>query len=123
MTKVTLNETTPTAQVVAKAAADVIITDGRGRAIKLRRPGVLAQFRLIETLGDTARNGVYVNMVLPLIYVSAIDDDSIIQFSKKSEIEALIQRLDEDGVAAVMEGVSEHFGKPDPATDKAKLGN
>lgn len=123
MTMITLNPTTPTAEVISKAAADVTIDGGRGRAIKLRRPGVLAQFRLIEALGDTARNGVYVNMVLPLIYIGAIDDDTNIQLSKKSEIEALIQRLDEEGIEAVMKGVSKHFGAPDPDADKARLGN
>jgi hypothetical protein len=122
MTKVTINET-PTAEVVAKATAEVLICDTRGRLIKLRRPGVLAQFRLIEALGDTARNGVYVNMVLPLIYVAAIDDDPINQFAKKSEIEALIQRLDEEAIDMVAVAVAKNWGRQEPEADKVKLGN
>jgi hypothetical protein len=114
---------TPTSQVVARAMAETKVTDARGRSITLRRPPVLQQFRLIEALGDSARNMVYVQMVLPLIYVCAIDGQETVPFSKKSEVEAMIQRLDEDGIAAVSKGVAEHFGEPDPDADKARLGN
>lgn len=125
-TKLTVNAPaapTPSEQVSARALAPVEIKDSQGRSITLRRPPVLQQFRLIEAIGDAARNEVYVQMILPLLYVSAIGGDATIPFSKKSEVEAMIQRLDEDGLAAVMKGVSENFGAPDPAAEKAKLGN
>lgn len=115
--------TTPSAEVVAKATAEVTVTDARGRVITLKKPGVLAQFRLVEALGDTARNQTYVEMVSPLIYVSAIDGDPVFPPSKKSEVEALIQQLDEDGLNAVIEKAHEAFGKSDPEGDKAKLKN
>ncbi|MDE2354944.1 MAG: hypothetical protein KGL17_07975 [Betaproteobacteria bacterium] len=118
MVKVTVK---PSEEVVAKAAAEVSVTDDRGRTIKLRRPGVIAQFRLVEILGDTAKNEVYMSMVLPVIFVTAIDDDPVSQPARKSEVEALIQRLDEDGLAAVGAGVLEHFGKQDPEADRAAL--
>jgi len=114
---------TPSEEVVQKAVADVTITDPRGRAITLKKPGVLAQFRLIEALGDTAKNEVYMGMVLPLIFISAIDGEAIFTPTRKSEIEALIQRLDEDGVTAVVTGVQEHFGKTSPDADKAAIKN
>lgn len=120
--KVTINPT-PTQDVVAKAQAEVTVKDARGRVITLRKPGVLAQYRLVEVLGDTARNDVYMNMVLPLIYVGAIDGEPSYQPAKKSEVEALIQRLDEDGIAAVVRGVAENFSARDPETDKAALKN
>jgi hypothetical protein len=116
--KVSLN---PSEQVIERANAEVTVTDARGRVIKLKKPGVLAQFRLIEALGDAAKNEVYTGMVLPLIFVTAIDDDPVYQPSSKREVEALIQQLDEDGIAAVLAGVQEHFGKADPEADKAAL--
>jgi len=122
MAKVTLNQT-PTAQVIAKAAAAVTITDARGRSITLKKPGVLAQFRLIEALGDTAKNEVYVRMVMPLIYVAEVDGDPVPPPVRKSEVEALIQRMDEDGIAAVMEGVTANFGAQDPEAEKAAVKN
>lgn len=122
MATVTINET-PTAEVIAKAKAEVVITDDKGRSIKLKKPGVLAQYRLIEVLGDSAKNEVYMGMVLPLIFVSEIDGEAVFSPAKKSEVEALIQRLDEEGIAAVMAGVQENFGKSDPEADQAALKN
>ena len=131
MTKVTLNNNTAapapggsaTAQALAKATAGATITDARGRSLRLAKPGILAQYRLIEMLGTAAANDTYVQMVLPLLYVGAIDGDTEISMMTKRELEALIQRLDEDGVAAVMKGVAEHFGTPDPEVTKAALKN
>lgn len=93
----------------------------RGRGIKLKKPGVLAQYRLIEALGDSAVNRVYMGMVVPLIYVTAVDDLVVNQPKLKMHVEALIQQLDEDGIAAVMEKVTEVWGAADPEADKAAL--
>ncbi|MGZ5056413.1 MAG: hypothetical protein ACXWAT_15930 [Methylobacter sp.] len=124
MAKVTINqvdEQLPSAQIVKDAAAEVTVTDARGRVLTLKKPGVLAQYRLVEILGDSAKNEVYMSMVLPLIYVTSIDEDTVYQPSRKSEVEALIQQLDEDGVAAVMTGVQSNFGASTPEEDKAAL--
>lgn len=124
MVAVTLNEASeelPSDQIIKKAAAEVSVTDERGRVIKLKKPGVLAQYRLVEILADSARNEVYMGMVLPLIYVVSIDDEPVFQPSRKSEVEALIQQLDEDGIAAIMAGVQENFGRIDPDKEKEAL--
>lgn len=124
MAKLEIHDTQkPSAEIVAKALAVTEITDERGRVITLKKPGVLAQYRLIEILGDSAKNEVYMGMVLPLIFVSAIDGDAVAMPTNKREVEALIQRLDEEGVAAVVNGVQEHFGQTDPEKDKAALKN
>jgi hypothetical protein len=120
--KVTLTET-PSSQLIAQASKDVSITDDKGRTLVLRRPGVLAQFRLIEALGETAKNDVYVRMVLPVLYVHQIDGDVVDALVRKSQVEALIQRLSDEGMSAVMTGVSENFSARDPEKDKASLGN
>jgi hypothetical protein len=120
--EVTVNPS-PSQQVVAAAQAEVIIPDAKGRKITLRKPGVLAQYRLVEAVGDSASNEVYMRMVLPLIFVSAIDGDPVYPPNKKSEVEAIIQRLDEHGITAVSDGVQQHFGARDPEGDKAALKN
>lgn len=114
-------EKTPSEQVVAKAAESFTVTDARGRVIVVKKPGVLAQYRLIETLGASASNETYVAMVLPLIYVAAIDGDTVLPLGRKSEIDALIQRLDEEGLSAVMQCVSDNFAKADPEADRQAL--
>lgn len=122
MAKVQIDKT-PSAQAVAKAAVEASVTDARGRAIVLKKPGILAQYRLIEALGDSAKNEVYMGMVLPLIFVASIDGDQVFMPNTKREVEALISLLDEDGVSAVVNGVQEHFGQSDPERDKAALKN
>lgn len=100
---------TPTDEVVAQASAETTVTDARGRVLTMKKPGVLANFRLVELLGDTASNAVYRMMILPIIYVTAIDDDPVF-YRTKRELDALIQRLDEDGLEAATLGLKEHFG-------------
>jgi len=120
--KVTMVDT-PSEEVVAKAITEVNVIDASGRSITLKRPGVLAQFRLVEMLGDSASNQSYVGMVLPLIYVAAIDGDPVSRITTKVGLEGLIQRLDEEGVVAVAQGVQEHFGRQDTDKDAAALKN
>ena len=111
----------PSAEIVQKALAEVTVQAASGLNITLKKPGVLAQFRLIEALGDTAENRTYTSMVLPLIYVAAIDGDPVYPPNSKVEVEALIQRLDDDGLAAVAKGVQAHFSSSTPDQDKAAL--
>lgn len=116
--KVTLN---PSEEIIQAAHAEITVLDARHRAIRLKKPGVLAQYRLIELLGESAKNEVYMGMVLPLIFVTAINDAPVYLPTSKIQVEALIQQLDEEGIAAVMQGVQDHFGKTDPEGDKAAL--
>lgn len=122
MTTVTLNESaTPSEQAIAKAAATVEVKDSRGRMITLKKAPVLAQYDLIEALGETAKNDVYVAMTLPLIYITAINGDPIVTPVNKLQIRALIQQLGEEGVNCVMTAVQEHFGGAGVEGDKAAI--
>lgn len=126
MTKITVKEAgdLPSQTIVKQAAARVTIEDGNGRSITLQKPGVLAQFRLIKILGpETARNTTYVQMVLPLTYVVDIDGMVVAQPNTEREIDALISRLDEEGVTAVMIGVQEHFGSGSAEQAKEEIKN
>jgi hypothetical protein len=115
MAKVTVNEgATPSKELIAQAAQEVTVTDSAGRVIALKKPGILSQFRLIKILGDAAKNQVYVGMVMPLTYVVSVDGDPVLQPNTEREIDALIVRLDDHGVEAVMKGVNEHFGAENP---------
>ncbi len=102
---------TATSQAIEASKASTHVIDAAGRSITLARPSVLAQFRLVETVGgNAAGNQVYMGMVLPLIFVSAIDGDPVRLPATKLELEALIQRLGDAGIEAVQQGVVQHFG-------------
>jgi hypothetical protein len=114
---------TPSQQLIKKADASVTIDTPNGLQVTLRKPGVLSQFRLVKMLGEAAKNQVYVGMVLPITYITGIDGKPVNYPNNEREIEALITRLDEDGVTAVMKAVDEHFGaqsKPDEVREEVK---
>jgi hypothetical protein len=113
----------PSDEVIQQAVQPTAVTDSAGRVITLQKPGVLAQFRLIKMLGEAAQNQVYVGMVLPLLFISAIDGEPVAKATTERELEALIQRLDEHGVLAVAEGVQKHFGGAAAESDAASLKN
>ncbi|KAJ8134849.1 hypothetical protein OY671_011938 [Metschnikowia pulcherrima] len=104
------------------APAPVNVTDDAGRSITSRKPGVSAQFRLVEAMGDSARNQVYMGMIVPLLFVAAIDGEEVSEPGTKGEVEASIKRLDEHGVQAVMVGVQEHFSVTDKDAAVKKSG-
>jgi hypothetical protein len=124
-TKVTLlPDESPSQQVIAAGNAEVVVQDSTGRSFTLKKPGVLAQFKMIEMLGgETSQNQVFVYMVFPLMYITAIDGDPVSRCTTRRELDALIQRLDESGVAAVTDGVQTHFGAATQADKDAAVKN
>jgi uncharacterized protein YbjT (DUF2867 family) len=114
---------TPSKELVKKAAEAVTIDTPNGLTVTLKKPGVLSQFRLVKILGEAAKNQVYVSMVIPITFVTAIDGKPVSYPNTEREIEATIQRLDEDGVTAVMNAVMEHFGGESPEAQQEEVKN
>jgi len=113
---------TPSQQLIDKTAAEFDVKDSTGRVITLKKPGFLAHFKIVETVGaELAPNEVYMRMVNPLIYVIAIDGDPVVTPTNKIQIDALITRLGDHGYIAITKGLNEHFGEQDPETEKAAL--
>lgn len=112
----------PSDEVVAQASEKSQIVDARGRAITLKNPGILEEFRMVEMLGESASNQTFMNMVFPLTFVTEIDGIPISRITKRSELDGLIQQLDRDGVAAVMDGVRAKFdaGSTEAQQESAK---
>lgn len=107
---VTVHEDTPAEQAVRTAQAEASVTDARGRTLTLKRPSVLAQFQLVKMVGGAAaENQVYMGMILPLLYLAAIDGEPVRAPATQLQLDALIQRLDEDGITALADGVREHY--------------
>ena len=110
----------PTDEAIKDATEIYEVTDKLGRILKIRKPGMLAQYRLVGMLGKAADSQVYLNMVMPLIYLYAIEDDSSIGISTVREMEGVIKRLGEEGVEALMEGVAKHFGDAESSSEVDK---
>lgn len=100
---------TPTEEFIKKTTAE--ITDSLGRKITVTKPAPLARFRFIEALGKSADIETYVQMMSPLLFVTAIDGDSNIAKSTKLHLEALVNRLGDEGIEAVIKGINENFAE------------
>jgi hypothetical protein len=112
---------TPTEQLIDNSTQEFTAEDSRGRQITLSKPGALAQYRLAEVVGNSSTNVGYMNMVLPLLYVVSIDGSPVPPPSTKAQLEALITRLDEDGIAAVVKAVYERVSAANPEADRDAL--
>lgn len=94
---------TPSAQLIKHTLKEEVVEDAKGRKILMRKPSVLAQFRIVEAVGpQVAANQTYMQMINPLIYVGAIDGAPVALPTSLLETEALIARLDDDGLNAAM---------------------
>ena|SRR5437868_685948 len=122
--KLTIHETSSsTKELVSKARKEVTVSDARDRQLKLRKPNVLAHFHLVKMLGDAARNATYLQLVSPLTYLAEIDGDPVMPPNTQRELDALIQRLDDEGVMAIMDAIQMHFGTPSAETLEGDLKN
>lgn len=108
-----MNEITENTNTTHNADGTVDLTAANGKKIKIKRPHVLAQYRLVEALGEAAESRVYLRMCIPLLYVAAIDGVDVHAPNNKREVEGLISRLDEAGIAAVSEAIEAHFAGKD----------
>lgn len=115
-------EPSASAELVKQALQEHIVTDTRGRQIKLAKPSVLAQFRLVKMLPpDVAANQTYIGMCMPLLFVAAIDGQTIIFPNTDRELDGFIERLGEEGVEAVAKGVRDYWGEGDSEADKTAV--
>lgn len=102
-------------EVKTTASTDVEVTDARGRLLTLRKPNVLAQYQLVRMLGaDASANQTYLAMVMPLLYLQSIDGETA-GFSNQRELDAVIQKLDEEGLMALSKSIAENFGNQNDA--------
>lgn len=100
----------PSQRIINDAKRTVDIKDGQGRIFTLQKFDYLDQTRLVAAIGEErAQNKVYLGMVMPILFVKAIDGMPIPKIFTLNEIDALLIRLGETGMTAIIEGVIEHF--------------
>lgn len=92
----------PSARIVAQADAALQVSDRQGRLLTLRRMGALDRLRLFKAIGPVlAQNPPYLGMAMLASSVTAIDDVPVPAPATEAQIEALISRLGDLGIAAV----------------------
>lgn len=84
--------------------ADNLVTDSKGRVLKVVEPDVLAESRLMRMVGaEAALNPAYMRLyVMPAVSVVEIDAEEMPFPMSQREVDAAIQRLGHEGINAVL---------------------
>jgi len=92
----------PAARLIAAAEAAREVVDGKGRRLELRRLTALDKLRLFKAAGPSlAQNQPWLGMALLACSVVAIDAVPVPTPATEAQIEALVQLLGDEGIAAV----------------------
>lgn len=126
MAKVSVRK--PSDEIIEAANEITYVTDVRGRRFGLKKPSVLAQFRLVDLLGaETSKNEVYMAMVMPVTWVCSIEEDGVDEDihppCSRAELEALISRVDEPGIIAIGAELTRVASDEQVMATKENLGN
>ena len=102
---------TPSASIVAAAAATETVIDANGRQLTIRRLTALDRLRLFKAAGPLlAQNQPWLGMALIASSVAAIDDVPVPPPSNEVQIEAMVGRLGDAGSCCHCPGVAADFG-------------
>jgi hypothetical protein len=108
----------PSMRILAAAQEAPIVTDAHGRKLTLQRLDALDKLRLFKAVGPMlAQNQPYLGMALLACSVVAIDDVPCPRPVNETQIEHMVQRLGDAGLAAVADAF--RFDPP-PDLDAAK---
>ena len=98
---------TPSERIIAEAGRPLQATDAAGRTLELRRPGALDRLRLFKALGPVlSGNDRYVGYAMLAYCVQAIDGVPVPAAASEAQLEALVGRLGDAGLAAVGEALA-----------------
>ncbi len=115
---------TPSATIVAAAAASQGVTDAKGRSLLLRRLTALDKLRLFKAAGPMlAQNQPWLGMAMLACSVAAIDDVPVPPPVNEQQIEALVSRLGDTGIAAAAAALGGEPAQAPQAELVANAGN
>ncbi len=107
----------PGLTIIAAAAAEQVATTADGRRLTLRRLNALDKLRLFKAAGPVlSQNEPWLGMALLASSVVAIDDVPVPVPATEHQIEAMVSRLGDAGIAAVAAAL-----RPDVVRQPAEL--
>lgn len=98
-------------KIIKRSRETFTVIDSEGREIKVRSPNYLERTDFVAALGERGSLESYFSQVAPAMYVRSIDGDPIPQPANLADVRAILKRLDDEGVTAVLECVMENFVK------------
>lgn len=111
----------PAERIAAQAAQMLTATDDAGRVLQFRRLGALDRLRMFKALGaELALNAPYFGMAMLACSVTAIDGVPVPQPVTEEQVEGLVHRLGDGGIAAIAQAME----AAEPGTmNRAEQGN
>jgi hypothetical protein len=104
---------TPTQAIVREAVKTFTATDGKGRRLVLRRLTALDTLRLFKAAGPVlAQNEPWLSMAGLAFSVLEIDGVPVPPPATEPQIESLINRLGDEGLAAIADVVKDQQEAP-----------
>lgn len=101
----------PSEAIVKAAAKTSTFTDALGRTITIRKFSPLMRMRFAEIVGASAgSNPQYTGVAALAAAVTEIDGEKIAFPTSKRELEAMVQRLDDEGIEAIGRAAAELAG-------------
>jgi hypothetical protein len=112
---------TPSQSIVRDAVATLTAVDAKGRQLLLRRLTALDTLRLFKAAGPTlAENEPWLSMAGLAFAVLALDGVPVPAPMTEAQIEGLIDRLGDEGLAAIAATIS---GETPASDTRANVGN
>lgn len=94
--------TSPSAQIVAASLVTEAVVDAEGRQLLVRRMTALDRLRLFKAIGPVlSQNNSYLGMAMLASSVVMIDGVPVPAPSTEGQIEGLVAKLGDIGIAAV----------------------
>jgi hypothetical protein len=101
----------PSATIISAGTAAPTVTDRQGRRLTLRRMTSLDKLRLFKAAGPTlAHNQPWLGMAMLACSVAEIDNVPVPPPTNEQQIELMVARLGDLGIAAVAEALN---GQPE----------
>ncbi len=112
---------TPSGQIIAAAASTFIVHDADGHELVLKKLTALDRLRLFKAIGPVlSQNNAYLGMAMLAACVVAIDTVPVPPPVTEGQVEALVGRLGDSGIAAVAAALST---STEPVLRSAEQGN
>jgi hypothetical protein len=112
---------TPSSRIIAASLVQTVVRDSEGRELSLRRMTAIDRLRLFKAVGpQLAQNTPYLGMAMLAASVCCIDGIPVPPPVTEAQVEALVSRLGDSGIAAAAAGFA---AEPAPAMGSAGQGN
>ena len=112
---------TPSQTIIREAVGVITTVDSRGRRLTLRRLTALDTLRLVKAAGPLlAQNEAWLSMAALAFSILEIDGIPVPPPATEPQIESLIERLGEEGLAATADAIKQ---EQEPHEAKSNLGN